>query len=99
VTVKFVVLVAVPAAVVTAIFPVTAPAGTVASTSVSFTTVKLVAATPPNVTAVVPVKVLPIILTKVPTGPLLGLKLAIEGNTVNVVALVAVPPDVVTVIF
>jgi hypothetical protein len=71
----------------------------VASTSVSFTTVKLVAATPPNVTDVVPVKVLPVIFTKVPTGPLLGLNPVMEGTTVNVAALVAAPPGVVMVIF
>src|ERR1700694_4629953 len=79
VTVKFDALVATPPEVVTAIGPVTAPAGTVASTSVSFTTVTLFDATPPNLTAIVPVKLLPEILTEVPTGPLLGLNPVIAG--------------------
>src|SRR5208337_3144160 len=53
VTVKTWVLVAVPPGVVIAIFPVFAPVGTYAVTCVSEFTVKLVAATPPNVTFVV----------------------------------------------
>jgi hypothetical protein len=41
---------------------------------VSSTTVKLVAATPPNVTAVAPLKPLPVIVTSVPpdVGPVFG---------------------------
>ena len=50
VTVKSVALAAVPPVVVTVIFPVTAPAGTVAVTSVSEITANVVAFTPPNVT-------------------------------------------------
>ena len=46
-------LVTVPPAVVITIFPVIAPVGTVAVTWVSESTVKVVAATPPNVTFVV----------------------------------------------
>ena len=60
---------------------------------------KLVALVPLNVTAVAPVKLLPVIVTLVPTGPLAGVKLVIVGAlavTVNAVALVAVPPGVVT---
>src|SRR2546426_9344672 len=57
-------------------------------------------ALPPwNVTAVAPVKFVPLIVTLVPTGPLVGVKLVIVGalaTTVNVLALVAVPPGVVT---
>ena len=52
VTVKSVELDAVPPGVVITIFPVFAPLGTVAVTCVSELTVKLVAATPPNVTFV-----------------------------------------------
>ena len=58
-----------------------------------------VALVPLNVTAVAPVKLLPVIVTLVPTGPLAGVKLVIVGAlavTVNAVALVAVPPGVVT---
>ena len=98
-TVKLVALVPVPPGVVTAMGPVTAPVGTSASTSVSFLTWKLVAATPPKVTFVVPVKLLPVIVTAVPTGPLVGLKPVMEGTTVNAPALVATPPSVVMVIF
>ena len=98
VTVKLVALVPVPPGVVTAIGPVTAPVGTSASTCVSWITWKLVAATPPNVTFVAPVKLCPVIATDVPTGPLVGLKLAMEGTTEKAVGLVAIPPGVVMVI-
>ena len=59
---------------------------------------KLVAPTPLNTTAVAPVKFVPVIVTPVPAGPLAGVKLAIVGAgiTVKLVALVAVPPGVVT---
>ena len=57
---------------------------------------KLAAFTPLNVTAVVPVKFAPLIVTLVPTGPLIGVKLAIVGAIVNAVALVAVPAGDVT---
>src|SRR5438445_5231404 len=53
VAVKTVALVAVPPAVVILILPVTAPVGTVAVTCVAELTVKAVAFTPPNVSAVV----------------------------------------------
>ena len=56
------------------------------------------AVVPLNFTAVAPVKFAPLIVTLVPTGPLVGVKLVIvgAGMTVKGVALVAVPPDVVT---
>ena len=44
-------------------------------------------------------KFVPLIVTLVPTGPLAGVKLVIVGaggTTVKLVALVAVPPGVVT---
>src|SRR5438445_13728982 len=49
-------------------------------------------------TAVAPVKFVPLIVTLVPTGPLVGAKLVIvgAGTTVKLLALVAVPPGVVT---
>ena len=59
---------------------------------------KLATFTPLNVTAVAPVKFVPLIVTLVPTGPLVGVKLVIVGAgiTVKLFVLVAVPPDVVT---
>ena len=57
------------------------------------------AAVPLNVTAVAPVKLVPLIATLLATGPLAGVKPVIVGalaETVKLLALVAVPPDVVT---
>ena len=57
------------------------------------------AAVPLNLTADAPVKFVPLIVTLVPTGPLVGVKLVIVGAlalTVKLAALVAVPADVVT---
>jgi hypothetical protein len=53
-----------------------------------------------NATTVAPVKPVPLIITVVPTAPLVGVKLAIVGafGTVKLFALVAVPPGVVTLI-
>jgi hypothetical protein len=42
-------------------------------------TVKLAALTPLNATAVAPVKFVPLIVTLVPTGPLVGVKSVIAG--------------------
>jgi hypothetical protein len=95
-------LVALPAGVTTVILPVVAPAGTVAVIFVDELTVK-VAETPANLTAVAPVKLVPLIVTEVPTGPLFGEKDVIVGAPVAVtlkfVELVSVPPGVVTEIF
>ena len=55
----------------------------------------LVALTPLNATAVAPVKFVPVIVTMVPSGPLVGVKLVIVGGftTVTLTALeVAVLP-------
>src|SRR5438034_7382296 len=101
-TVKLAELVPVPPAVVTLILPDTAPAGTVAVILVAELTEKVVAATPPNFTEVAPVKAVPLMVTTVPTGPLVGVNEEIVGAaavTVKSDALVAVPPGVVTVIF
>ena len=71
-----------------------------AVTDVSEITVTLVAAVKPNVTAVVPVKALPVIVTVVPTGPLPGKKditTGTGGTTVNWLPLGVLPPGVVTV--
>jgi len=53
---------------------------------------------PLNVTDVAPLKLVPLIVTLVPTGPLVGVKPVIAGGktTVNALLLVAVPPGVVT---
>ena len=78
--------------------PVLAPAGTVAWIVVAEVTVKLALA-PLNMTAVAPVKSVPLMVTGLPAGPLVGVKLVIVGPlaaTVKLVALVAVPPGVVT---
>ena len=58
------------------------------------------AALPLNVTAVAPVKLVPLIATLLPTRPLAGVKLVIvgAGTTMNVFALLAMPPGVVTLI-
>ena len=80
VTVKLLVLVAVPFAVVTATRPVAALAGTVAVMLVDELTVKLVAATPLKFTLVAPVKLVPVIVTIVPLGPLMGVKLVMVGS-------------------
>ena len=79
VTVNFVRLVAFPAGVLTMILPVVAPAGTVAVIFVAELTVN-VAITPLNFTAVAPVKFVPEIVTEVPTGPEVGVKLVIVGE-------------------
>ena len=64
-------------------------------------TEKVVAFVPLNVTAVTPMKLVPLMVTLAPTGPLVGAKLAIVGalaDTVKLLALVAVPAGVVTLI-
>ena len=78
-TVKLLALVAVPPDVVTLIGPVVAPAGTGAVIAVAEVTVN-VALTLLNLTAVAPVKFVPLIATLVPTGPLVGVKLVIVGG-------------------
>src|SRR5947209_9337637 len=82
VTTKLDELVPVPAGVVTRIGPVTAPVGTVAVICVPEFTVKLVAV-PAKLTALAPVKPLPVMVRLVPTGPLVGVKEVIEGGTVT----------------
>ena len=90
-------LVVEPAGVVTSMRPVLAPAGTVVVILVDESTVKT-AGMPLNLTLVAPVKFAPRIVTRVPTGPLVGLKLVIRGATVKLDALVDVPPGPWTLI-
>jgi hypothetical protein len=71
VTVKLWELVAVPSGVVTLIGPVVAPEGTVVVTLV-FEFAVNVADTPLNVTLVAAMRSVPVIVTDVPTGPLVG---------------------------
>src|SRR6185503_19573576 len=98
-TVNELALCPVPAAVVTLIRPVVAPAGTVALICADDTTVKLAEA-PLNATDVAPLKPLPLMVTVVPTGPLVGENDEISGTpvTVNDPELCPVPPAVVTLI-
>src|SRR5205809_6121807 len=76
-TVKVVLLAPVPPDVVTLSGPVVAPAGTVAWITVVDVTVKVVVLVPLNLTAVTPVKFVPLMVTFAPTGPLAGEKLEI----------------------
>jgi hypothetical protein len=87
--------VVVPEGVVTVIFPVVAPDGTKAVNRWSLWNVKL-AAIPLNRTAVTPVKRLPLIVTDVPTGPLVGENPLTTGPEVTLKfdELVAVPAGV-----
>lgn len=103
VTVKFVVDVAVPPAVVTENVPVVAPLGTIAVIWVAVFP-EVVAVVPFSFTEVAPVRFVPVIVTDVPTGPLVGEKLVIVGAeaaavTVKFVVELALPPAVVTETF
>jgi hypothetical protein len=100
VTVKFVALATVVPCLVTEIGPVVAPAGTMAVICEFEFTVN-VALVPLNRTRLAPVKPTPVITTDVPITPLVGLNDVIAkppAVTVKLVALVAVPPGVVTAI-
>jgi hypothetical protein len=77
--------------------PVIAPVGTTAVTWVSEFTVKLAAFSQSKPTLVVWVRLFPVIVTGVPAGPLVGLKLKIFGVTRNCVLLFRLAPGVVTV--
>lgn len=92
---KLVVHVALPPLVVTAVFPVAAPVGKSAVTSVSELTVR-VADFPSNVTFVVCFRPVPLMVTEVPSGPLVGVKLVMVGSTLKVCARVNVVVPVVT---
>src|SRR5262245_28763349 len=77
-TVKLVGLVAVPPGVVTVTVPVVALGGTVAVMLVLESTWKLAVA-PLNLTAVAPVKAVPLMTTLAPAAPLAGARLVIRG--------------------
>lgn len=99
---KLAALVAVPCGVTTVIFPVVAPAGTVALTEIAESGVNDVAALPLNETAEALVRFVPDIVTTVPTGPLAGVNPEIVAGcdvvTVKFDVLVAVPCEEVTLI-
>ena len=92
-------LVTVPPGVVTDTFPVV-PDATTAVMLVAETTVNEFAAVPPKVTAVAPVKLVPVIVTVDPLPALVGINEVIVGAgiTLKLVELVAVWPPTVTVI-
>jgi hypothetical protein len=99
-TVKLVKLDPVPPGAVTLIGPVVAPVGTVAVICVAEFTVKVVAFTLLKLTAVAPVKLVPVSVTTVATGPHVGENDVTVGQvllaTVKLVALSAVPEALVT---
>ena len=83
-TVKIAELVPVPAALVTLMGPVVAPAGTVTVICVDEFKVKLDADTPLNFTEVAPVKFVPVIMTLFPTPVDVGVKLETVGGKITV---------------
>ena len=93
-TTKLVAVVAVPTALVTEMGPVVAPAETGTTIAVAVSLVVL-ATVPLNLT-VAPARFVPVIVTEVPTVPLVGVKPAIAGLTVKLEAVVTVPAAVVT---
>ncbi|MNM52519.1 hypothetical protein D3C81_635980 [compost metagenome] len=75
-----------PPVVVTRTSTVPVPAGAVAVICVALLTVKPVAAVAPNVTAVAPVKRVPVMMTEVPpaAGPAVGDRLLTVGTPIKV---------------
>ena len=99
VTVKLEPLLAWPLTVTTT-FPVVAPTGTGTTIVVAFQLVG-VPVVPLNVTVLLPwvaPKLVPLMVTEVPTGPEVGLMLVIAGGTTTVkfMPLLACPPTVTT---
>ena len=90
-------IVAVPPGVVTVTSPVAHVDPTFTVMVVELTTVKLVPATPPNLTAVAPVNPVPVMVTVIPAPALVGVKdvMVGTGNQLNPDR-VAVPPMVET---
>jgi hypothetical protein len=64
--------------------PLTAPSGTTATICVAEFTVKVCATVPPKKTAVAPVKSLPVIVTDVPAGPLVGVNDVMTGIAMDI---------------
>ena len=76
-------MVAVPPSVITLTIPVVAPTGTIAVMDVSETTLKILALVLLNLTAVAPVKCVPVMVTLIPIDPLVGVKLLMVGAGTN----------------
>jgi hypothetical protein len=95
--VKTSVLPAEPLDVRTLMCPLAAPGGTVKVTLVALTLVGT-AIVVPSMTPTVPAKLVPVIVTGVPTGPLPGEIPLIDGggSTVTLPALVSLPPGAAT---
>src|SRR5713226_1305901 len=87
-------LVAVPAAVVTEIRPVVAPAGTTVTIWMAVSET-MVAGVPLKATSVAPRRLWPVIVTVVPTGPDVGANLPIRGVTVVVILPIELLPGLV----
>src|SRR5438128_1636136 len=99
ITTKLSVLVPVPSTVVTLILPVTAVAGTVTVTDVSVDPAATGATTVPIFTVGSPLAALrldPLIVTLVPAGPVVGVKLSIFGVTLKGVKFGTVPAGLET---
>src|SRR5690242_9965563 len=99
-TVKFTPLLGTPDTVTTT-FPVLAPAGTVTPMLVALQPENTVACVPPKLTVLLPwlaPKFVPVIVTVVPTAPLVGDTLLIEGveSTVKFTPLLGTPDTVTT---
>ena len=94
VTLNFVVLVAEPPEVATVRVPDFAPAGTFSFSFVLVSVVKVVAATitflPLNVTLAVFSRFVPLMVIVVPTSPVVGVKLVIEGAACGGVTVITV---------
>jgi len=98
ITVKLMALIPTPLAAVTEMGPVLAPAGTVAMIDVAETTLNEVAGVLLNATAVTPSRLVPLMVTVVPTAPVVGVNLVTVGaGTVKLVLEVVIPAAVVTV--
>ncbi len=81
------------------IWPVVELFPTMDFTCVASMIVVLAAATPLNFTSAVPRRLVPVIVTDVPEGSLVGENPVIVGTGLKLDEEVAVPPGVVTVIF
>jgi hypothetical protein len=89
-------LVALPPGVLTETSPV-APVPITANIVVAFITLNELAAEPPNLTDVAPVKFVPDMVTVSPLAAFFGVKLLIEGAAIKAKpAIVAVPPGLIT---
>lgn len=97
-TVRLAALVAVPPGVVTEIFPVVAPGGTVSVMEVGLWTERVATLVELTLAAVAPDRFVPVTVMTVPIPELVGVRLLMVGVgiAVKVVDEVAVPPGVVT---